>query len=118
MRALAVLLLAALPLAAPPAEAQPRPPRPPGSAARSIGLGEAIAVARARFRGEVIAAEIAPGRPHERTAAVYAIRLLTPGGALLRVRVDAADGRFLEAEGRGLAEARRRSGGPVEDGAP
>lgn len=73
-----------------------------------ISLAEAVRLAEARYAGEVIAAELVSGRPHERAALVYALRLLTPEGAVIALRLDAADGAFLEAEGRGLARARRR----------
>lgn len=74
----------------------------------AIPLAEAVRLAEARFAGEVIAAELVAGRPHERAPLVYALRLLTPEGAVIALRLDAADGAFLEAEGRGLARARRR----------
>jgi uncharacterized membrane protein YkoI len=74
----------------------------------AIPLQTALDRVEDRWRGEVIAAELVPGRPRERAEAVYEIRLLTPEGALLRLRLDASDGAFLEAEGRGLVAARRR----------
>jgi hypothetical protein len=42
---------------------------------------------------------------------VFALRLLTPEGAVLNLRFDAHSGAFLEAEGRGIAAARRQAGG-------
>jgi hypothetical protein len=48
------------------------------------------------------------GRREERADSVYALRLLTPQGAVLNLRFDAATGAFLEAEGRGLSAARKR----------
>lgn len=80
----------------------------PATAQDTIPLTEAVRLAEARFHGEVIAAEIVPGRPHERTERVHALRLLTPDGAVIALRFDASDGTFLEAEGRGIGAARRR----------
>jgi uncharacterized membrane protein YkoI len=74
----------------------------------AIPLEAALDRIEERWRGEIIAAELVPGRPHERAGLVYEFRLLTPGGSLVRIRLDAADGAFLEAEGRGLVAARRR----------
>ena len=76
--------------------------------AEPLPLGRVIALAEARFAGRVIGADLVDGRREERTRQVYALRLLTPEGALLNLRFDAATGAFLEAEGRGLAAARRR----------
>ena len=80
----------------------------PATAQDTIPLAEAVRLAEARFHGEVIAAEIVPGRPHERTDLVHVLCLLTPDGAVIALRFDATDGAFLEAEGRGIGAARRR----------
>lgn len=73
-----------------------------------ITIMKAVEVAQSRFMGRVIDAQIKPGRPHERAAAVYELRMLTERGNVLRIRLDALTGDFLEVEGRGLTEARRR----------
>lgn len=73
----------------------------------AIPLAAALDRLEARWRGEIISSELVPGRPHERASVVYEFRLLTPEGSLVRIRLDAADGAFLEAEGRGLVAARR-----------
>jgi uncharacterized membrane protein YkoI len=78
------------------------------AAGGQVSLGEVVAKAEARFEGRVIGAELVDGRREERTDTVYALRLLTPQGAVLNLRFDAATGRFLEAEGRGLSAARKR----------
>lgn len=80
----------------------------PAAAQDTIPLAEAVRLAEARFHGDVIAAEVVPGRPHEGAELVHALRLLTPDGAVIALRFDAADGAFLEAEGRGIRGARRR----------
>lgn len=64
-----------------------------------------------RYRGRLLAATAAPPTPHERdlgAALVYEFRLMTPAGALLRIRLDARTGRFLEVAGRGQTQALRR----------
>jgi uncharacterized membrane protein YkoI len=73
----------------------------------AIPLAAALDRLEARWRGEIISAELVPGRPHERAGVVYEFRLLTPEGSLVRIRLDATDGAFLEAEGKGLVAARR-----------
>lgn len=73
-----------------------------------LPLGAVIARAEARFEGRVIGADLVEGRPQENTPEVYALRLLTPQGAVLELRFDARTGAFLLAEGRGIAAARRR----------
>jgi uncharacterized membrane protein YkoI len=78
------------------------------AAGGQVSLGEVVAKAEARFEGRVIGAELVDGRREERTDTVYALRLLTPQGAVLNLRFDAASGSFLEAEGRGLSAARKR----------
>lgn len=93
MRALLIAALLAL------AAAVPADPLP---------LGTVIAEAEARFVGRVIGADLVPGRREERTAQVFALRLLTPQGAVLALRFDARTGAFLQAEGRGIGAARRR----------
>lgn len=94
-----VLAALLLPLGALLAVAGPAVPLP---------LGEVVALAEARFSGRVIGADLVDGRRGERTDAVYALRMLTAGGAVLNLRFDARTGAFLEAEGPGLGAARRR----------
>jgi uncharacterized membrane protein YkoI len=74
----------------------------------TISIAEAMERAQERFEGTVIEAVLDTGRPHERTDIVYALRMLTPRGDILRIRVDGRDGAILEADGRGLVDARRR----------
>lgn len=93
MRALLILALLAL---AAPLLADPLP------------LGTVIEKAEARFAGRVIGADLVEGRRAERAEQVFALRLLTPQGAVLNLRFDARTGAFLDAEGRGIAAARRR----------
>lgn len=76
--------------------------------AAPLPLPRVIAAAEARFSGQVIGADLVDGRHEEQTERVYALRLLTPQGAVLSLRFDATTGAFLEAEGRGIAAARRR----------
>jgi hypothetical protein len=78
------------------------------AAGGQLSLGDVVARAEARFEGRVIGAELVDGRREEKTGTVYALRLLTPQGAVLNLRFDAATGAFLEAEGRGLSAARKR----------
>ncbi|KKB08049.1 PepSY domain-containing protein [Devosia chinhatensis] len=68
----------------------------------------AMAAVTARFDGQIVAAELQPGRPEDMTDIVYAFRLLTARGDILALRVDAMSGQILEVDGRGLVDARRR----------
>lgn len=72
-----------------------------------IPLSRAISLAEERYAGTVIEAEVKAGRPREKTPLVYELRLLTGAGYILKIRLDAMNGDFLEAEGRGLQGARR-----------
>ncbi len=74
----------------------------------TIAITQAMAQAQERFEGTIIEAELDVGRPHEKTDVVYELRMLTERGDILRIRVDARDGTILEADGRGLVDARRR----------
>jgi uncharacterized membrane protein YkoI len=74
----------------------------------TIAITQAMARAQERFVGTIIEAELDVGRPHEKTDSVYQLRMLTERGDILRIRVDARDGTILEADGRGLVDARRR----------
>ncbi|RUT29363.1 hypothetical protein EMQ25_14685 [Arsenicitalea aurantiaca] len=73
-----------------------------------LPITAAMAAATGRFAGRIIGAELVAGRPEEMTDMVYAFRMLTDGGDILAIRVDARDGTILEVDGRGLVAARRR----------
>lgn len=63
-----------------------------------------------RYRGRLVGAGIARPTPPERdlgAALVYEFRVVTPQRNLLRIRLDARDGRFLEVAGRGQLQALR-----------
>lgn len=63
-----------------------------------------------RYRGRLIGAAAVRPTPDERrlgAALVYEFRLLTPRRNLLKIRMDARTGRFLDVAGRGQTEARR-----------
>ena len=95
-KSMALFALLALPIA--PAEAQ--------SASDSVDIMAAIAAATGRFEGRVIAADLIDGRDGE-PVSVYSLRLLTPAGDVIEVRIDAGEGRIIEVNGRGLVEARK-----------
>jgi len=78
---------------------------------RILPLSRASEIARKRFHGRLIAARIVPPRPDERergVVLVHELRLLTPGRDVLRVRLDAHNGDFLEAAGAGMTDAGRK----------
>ena len=78
---------------------------------RLIPLRRAIEIASARFDGRVIAARLTGPTPHERdrgVALVHELRMLTPARDVLRIRIDARSGDFLEVAGAGLTKARRK----------
>ncbi len=78
---------------------------------RLIPLRRAIEIASARFEGRVIAARLTGPTPHERdrgVALVHELRMLTPARDVLRIRIDARSGVFLEVAGAGLTKARRK----------
>jgi uncharacterized membrane protein YkoI len=77
-------------------------------AAESISIAQAMEQAQRRFEGTVIEAALVRGSPSELTDFVYELRMLTPRGDVLKIRVDASDGTILEADGRGLVDARRK----------
>lgn len=74
-----------------------------------LPLQDVLARISERYRGRAIAADLVSGRANEPTDLVYEIRWLTPGNAVLRIRMDAVGGGFLEIDGRGQTEARKRS---------
>jgi len=73
-----------------------------------LPITSAMAAVTARFAGQIVAAELQPGRPEDMADIVYAFRLLTERGDILALRVDAVSGQILEVDGRGLVDARRR----------
>lgn len=78
--------------------------------AQPLPLQRALRIAEARFRGRLIAARLLPANPAERargTILVHELRLLTPDRNVLRLRLDAFSGAFLEVAGAGLTAARR-----------
>lgn len=128
MRRLAPILIVLLAVAALLLAAAPRPHAPPArpqlsDAARPMVIGGAAAQdfrplpfhqlaerVHGRYRGRLIGAGVARPTPHERdlgAALVYEFRLLTPQRNLLRIRMDARSGRFLEVAGRGQVQALR-----------
>lgn len=76
----------------------------PGSG--PIPLAHAMAIAEARYRGRAVDGSLEPGRRHE-PPLVYHIVMRTEAGAILRIRLDAETGEFLEVTGRGQIEALR-----------
>ncbi|SDG12823.1 hypothetical protein [Pelagibacterium luteolum] len=76
-----------------------------------LDINRAIAVVTERFEGQIVAAEIADGRPHERVPLVFDFRLLTPQGAILRIRVDPFAWVIVDVDGYGLVDARRQGNG-------
>lgn len=80
---------------------------------RVIPLREAAHIAHQRFRGRLIAARLKPPTPQERargTELVHELKLLTEARDVLRIRLDARTGAFLEVAGSGLTRARRMDG--------
>lgn len=103
------LLAVALMLAGPmPAWAQSDPGEQQDQQAL-LPITQAMAAATARFAGQIVAAELQPGRAEDMADIVYAFRLLTERGDMLALRVDAVSGQILEVDGRGLVDARRRN---------
>lgn len=80
---------------------------------RVLPLREAVQIAHQRFRGKLIAARLKPPSPQERARGVelvHELKLLTEARDVLRIRLDARTGAFLEVAGSGLTKARRRNG--------
>ena len=81
------------------------------SAYRIIPLKRAVEIATQRFNGRVIAARLSGPSAHDRehgVVLVHELRLLTPDRDVLRIRLDARSGDFLEVAGAGLTRARRK----------
>lgn len=79
----------------------------PAALAETIPLARAFAIAEERYRGRALDGAIVRGRRHEPDL-VYVITFRTEAGNILRIRLDAETGAFLEVAGRGQAEALRR----------
>ena len=92
------------------------PDLPPGAEEfRVVPLRRAVEIALARMDGRVIAARLTGPLPGERDRGVVLVqelRLLTPDRDVLRIRLDARTGAFLDVAGRGLAKARKK-GNPL-----
>lgn len=77
---------------------------------RPLPLHEAARRVSQRYSGRLVAADTRPPHPQEHELGVmlvYEFRLVTPARQILRIRVDARDGRFLEVAGRGQIGALR-----------
>lgn len=71
------------------------------------GAQAGAASRRARFVGELVDVELKSPKRDEPAQAVYEVKLLTAQGDLIKVRIDATSGTFLEADGEDLARTRR-----------
>lgn len=61
-----------------------------------------------RYQGRALSIEQIPPKHHERfLGEVYEVRWLTPANNVLRIRIQAATGRFIEVDGIGQTEARK-----------
>jgi hypothetical protein len=100
-RAVVVVVALALALAVPTAAGQSR--------AESITPEQAVAAARDRYLGELIDVTTIVARPNEPHGMVFEVKLLSADGQIVRVRIHAADGRFLEAAGHDLTKAQRKA---------
>ncbi|MGQ2908974.1 MAG: PepSY domain-containing protein [Aliihoeflea sp.] len=69
-----------------------------------LPLSEIIAAVGERYHGEVVAAEVVAGNDPD---LYYELRLITPAGNVLRIRIDAFTAAFIEVDGRGLVDARK-----------
>lgn len=71
-----------------------------------------------RYRGRLVSAQAQRPTPAERDLGaelVFELRLVTPERNLLRIRMDARSGRFLEIAGRGQLQAQRPGWGDDDD---
>jgi uncharacterized membrane protein YkoI len=69
-----------------------------------LPLPEIIAAVGERYYGEVVAAEVVAGNDPD---LYYELRLITPVGNVLRIRIDAFTAAFIEVDGRGLVAAQK-----------
>ena len=72
-----------------------------------LSPAQAVARAQERFKGELVDVELKRSKLDEPGEAAYEVKLITQDGDVIRVRIDAATGGFLEADGADLARARR-----------
>lgn len=75
---------------------------------RPLPLPQAVEIVQARYHGRLIGAKLSGPFPSERAlgvALVEELRLLTPQGNVLNIRLDARTGRFLEIAGIGQIAA-------------
>lgn len=94
-----------------PAGITPDMALPAPDAQALIPLPKVIRAVSERFLGRPLATALRPplaGETALGAALVYELRWLTPGDDILRIRIDAVTGRFLETAGPGLTEARRK----------
>lgn len=77
----------------------------------TLPLPRIMEIVTSRYVGSVIDVDIKGQRRREiedeRSGVVYEVRLLTTNGHILRIRVDAYTGAFLEVDGHGFIEALR-----------
>lgn len=85
-----------------------------GSSPASARISTADAAARAqeRFDGSVLDVELDDADDDEPATEVYEVKLLTSTGVIIRVRIDATTGAYLEAKGDNLIPAMQRSRAP------
>ncbi len=106
---LAILVLIGLAMAAPHATAQERH-------AETLPLSRIMDIVASRYVGKVIDADVTGVRRREiedrRSGVVYEIRLLTAKGHIIRIRIDAYTGAFLEVDGHGFLDALRNGSKP------
>jgi uncharacterized membrane protein YkoI len=102
-RPILALLATGLVAAAPAAASDPERARAAVESGRILPLSRILEQIEAEWRGTVIEAKLdRKGGGH-----VYEMRLLTAEGRVIRLRLDAETGAFLEAEGRGIERLRR-----------
>jgi uncharacterized membrane protein YkoI len=104
-----ILVLIGLAMAAPHAGAQDRH-------AETLPLSRIIDIVASRYVGKVIDADVTGVRRREiedrRSGVVYEVRLLTDKGHIIRIRIDAYTGAFLEVDGHGFLDALRNGTKP------
>lgn len=77
------------------------------AAPQAIPPARAAAIAQERFLGEVIDVDLDEAEDEEPGDRVYEVKLLTPAGDVLTVRIAAKTGDYLAAEGPDLVRALR-----------
>jgi uncharacterized membrane protein YkoI len=106
MRPVIIAFCATLSLLALAFEATPQQRR-----SDTLPVSRIIELVSARYAGKVIDADI-KGSPKSKgdddeSGVSYEVRLLTAGGNILRIRLNAYTGAFLEVDGHGFIEALR-----------